>query len=221
MGAAAQLFLTSLSFAGGSMSACLHESYMASVAQGIQVHGRWSRESRNGGRRHILIEPLVVVRKYLNSWGKRKIDLKELYDLRFKKGLLWRELIARLGISRSTLIDNLKKAQALYGRVDREAHENIGNFRDRTHYRASDDVADWTREDRIFDFKGSHPNGQLGQPVTLSSPRPLRRRFCVLWKLNTSPPSVFGLPTAARIYSLRGARNARLSRVFKLRPRLI
>ena len=40
VGAAAQLFLASLSFAGGSMPACLHESYMAalSLAQGTQVH---------------------------------------------------------------------------------------------------------------------------------------------------------------------------------------
>ena len=63
-----------------------------------------------------MIEPLQVVREYFNSWGKRKIDLRELYDLRFKDGLLWRELVLRVGISRSALIDNLKKAEALYGK---------------------------------------------------------------------------------------------------------
>ena len=96
----------------------------------------------NGGRRGILIEPLVVVREYVNSWGKRKIDLRELYDLRFKNGLLMRELVIRLGIPRVTLIDNLKKAEALYGRFDREAHENIDDVRDRARHHASGDVAD-------------------------------------------------------------------------------
>ena len=73
-----------------------------------------------GGRQPILIEPMVVIRNLLNLWGRRKIDLKELYDLHFKKGLLWRELTARFGISRSTLIDNLKKAEILYGKLDSE-----------------------------------------------------------------------------------------------------
>jgi hypothetical protein len=96
----------------------------------------------NGGRRHTLIEPLRVVREYFNSWGKRKIDLRELYDLRFKDGLMWRELVVRFGISRSALIDNLKKAEVLYGRFDREAHENIGRGRHGDRYCASSDLED-------------------------------------------------------------------------------
>lgn len=65
-----------------------------------------------------------MVRKYTNSWGKRQVDLKEVYDLRFKTGLLLRELTARLGISRSTLIDDLRKAEAMYGRFDSKVHGN-------------------------------------------------------------------------------------------------
>ena len=97
---------------------------------------------KNGGRRFTFIEPLVVVRECTNSWGKRKIDLKELYALRFIKGLLWRELIVMLGVSRITLIDNLKKAEALYGRFDHKAHENIHAVCDRASDHSPHNVED-------------------------------------------------------------------------------
>jgi hypothetical protein len=68
-----------------------------------------------GGRRHNLIEPLLVVRKCLNSWGKRTIDLRQLHKLRFEHKLSLPKIAAILNLSKSTLIDNLKKANALYG----------------------------------------------------------------------------------------------------------
>ncbi|MCM0604893.1 MAG: hypothetical protein KA715_02260 [Xanthomonadaceae bacterium] len=87
-----------------------------------------------------MIEPLVVVRKYTNFWGKRQVDLKELYDLRFKTGLLLRELTARLGISRSTLIDDLKKAEAMYGKFDSKVHGDRADDGSGADARASGDL---------------------------------------------------------------------------------
>lgn len=63
----------------------------------------------------MLFEPRVVVRDYEDSWGRRKIDLAELYDLRANQGLTLREVGERLGgVPRATLIDNLHKAMSLF-----------------------------------------------------------------------------------------------------------
>jgi hypothetical protein len=62
----------------------------------------------------MLFEPRVVSRSYRNTWGNRKIDLAELFDLRVGLGLSLREMERRLGIPRVTLIDNLRKAESLY-----------------------------------------------------------------------------------------------------------
>jgi DNA-binding transcriptional regulator LsrR (DeoR family) len=62
----------------------------------------------------MLFEPRVVSRSYRKTWGKRKIDLAELYDLRVNQGLSLREIERRLGIPRATLIDNLRRAESLY-----------------------------------------------------------------------------------------------------------
>ncbi len=62
----------------------------------------------------MLFEPRVVSRLYRNAWGKRKIDLAELYDLRVNQGLSLREIGLRLGIPRATLIDNLRRAESFY-----------------------------------------------------------------------------------------------------------
>ena len=63
---------------------------------------------------------MVVIRKIMKSWGRRRLDLKELYRLRYQKRLLLKEIMVLLDISKSTVITNLKKAEALYGRVDSE-----------------------------------------------------------------------------------------------------
>jgi transcriptional regulator with XRE-family HTH domain len=56
-----------------------------------------------------------VGREYMNCWGKRIIDLRKLYDLRFKQKLSYRDLAMSLNLKKSTVIDNLRKARALYG----------------------------------------------------------------------------------------------------------
>lgn len=120
---------------------------------------------KNGGRRLTLIEPLVVVRKYTNSWGKRQIDLKEVYDLRFKTGLLLRELTARLGISRSTLTCDLKKAEAMNGRFDSKVHGDRNDDGSGTDVDPSGGLDGCISEDSILDIERSYRHPKLGQSV--------------------------------------------------------
>lgn len=64
-----------------------------------------------GGRSAILVEPLVVVRKYQVHWIRPKPDLVKLAKLR-RKGWSLREISAALGIPKTTLFGLLKKVEA-------------------------------------------------------------------------------------------------------------
>ena len=63
----------------------------------------------------MLFEPRVVSRDFSDSWGRRRIDLALIYDLRVNQGLTFLEISRRLALPKATVIDNLRKAARLFG----------------------------------------------------------------------------------------------------------
>ncbi len=77
------------------------------------VHGCMLEEREGcvvGGRSSILVEPLVVIRKYLVQWSRPKPDLVKLAELR-RKGRSLREISAAVRIPKTTLFGLLKKME--------------------------------------------------------------------------------------------------------------